>query len=153
MNEQLAHIRSKKFVLPNVEVPVAYDGDNASHWVDRPVRFAVGENRPIVKSGSVTLGTVDFTRDPDGVAQEAVAPLDPVHIRGDVARAAKKGQTLLVTIDVGATRRRIETERRQVMNDLAPPDEPSELTYILASSDCRAGHKQLTEIVHESVKA
>lgn len=153
MNEQLAHIRSKKFVLPNVEVPVAYDGDSPSHWIDRPVRFAVGENRPIVKSGSVTLGTVAFERDADGVAEEAVSPLDPVHVRGDVARASGTGQTLFVKIDVGATRRRLETERRQAMKDLEPPDEPSELTYVLASSNCRSGHQRLNEILQESVGA
>jgi len=153
INEQLAHIRSKKFVLPNVEVPVAYDGDSASHWTDRPVRFAAGENGPIVKSGSVTLGPVDFARDPDGVAQEAVAPLDPVHIRGDVARASGNGRTLFVKIDVGATRRRLQTERRQAMKDLTPPDEPGERTYLLAGSACRAGHERVTEILQESVAA
>ncbi len=153
INEQLAHIRSKKFVLPNVEVPVAYDGDSASHWTDRPVRFVVGENGPIVMSGSVTLGPVDFARDPDSVAQEAVSPLDPVHIRADVARASESGQTLFVKIDVGATRRRLQTERRQAMKDLTPPDEPNERIYILAGSACRAGHERLTQILQQSVAA
>jgi hypothetical protein len=153
INEQLSHIRSKKFVLPNVEVPVAYGGESASHWVGRPVRFAVGEDKPIVKSGSVTLGPVDFSRDADGVAEEAVAPLDPVHIRGDVARASGSGQTVFVEIDVGATRRRLQTERRHAMKDLAPPDEPSELTYILAGPACRAGHERLTDILQVSVAA
>lgn len=153
INDQLAHIRSKKFVLPNVEVPVAYGGDSASHWTDRPVRFAAGEDGPIVKSGSVTLGPVDFSRDTDGVAQEAVAPLDPVHIRGDVARASGSGQTLFVKIDVGATRRRLQTERRQAMKSLAPPEEPGELTYILAGNACRAGHERLTGILQVSVAA
>lgn len=153
LNDQLAHMRDKKFVLPNVDVPVDYAGGNASHWVDRPVRLADAEEGTAVKSGSVTLGLIDYSRDQDGVAKEVVEPLTPEHVRGDVVRASGRGQTLYVRIDVGATRRRLQMARRQAMNDLVPPDEPGEFTYMLADPACRKGCDQLADILNTSVAA
>jgi hypothetical protein len=147
INEQLAHVRDKKFVLPAVEVPVDYSGDRAEHWTGKPVRFESGEEGPRVVAGAVTIGPVAYGRGDDGVAEEAVAPLDPEHLRGDVSRASRSGETLYVRIDVGATRRRMEAARRRILSELSAPEAPAPLVHVLASDAFARGYERLTRLL------
>ncbi|WP_179862131.1 ATP-dependent helicase [Longibacter salinarum] len=149
INEDLAHLREKKFVLPAVEVPVAYNGESAEHWVDKPVRFDSDDGDMVVVAGSVTVGRVDFGRDSDGVAEEAVGPLSLDALRGDVTRASRSGETLYVSIDVGATRRRLEAERRRIMRELDPPPAPDEETRLLASEACASGLQRVSALIDD----
>jgi DNA helicase-2/ATP-dependent DNA helicase PcrA len=154
ISEDLDHLREKKFVLPAVEVPIAYDGAQADHWVGKPVRFEKQEGEFLVVAGSVSVGRVAFDRDADGVAEEAVGSLAPDALCGDVQRASSSGETLYVSIDVGATRRRLQSARRRVLKDLHPPEAPDKTTLRLASPACYRGRQKLVrtlEVVEDRV--
>jgi len=97
----------------------------------------------MVVAGSVSVGRVAFDRDPDGVAEEAVGSLAPDALCGDVHRASSSGETLYVSLDVGATRRRLQSARRRVLQDLHSPEAPDETTRRLASTACYRGRRKL----------
>jgi hypothetical protein len=143
----LDHLRKKKFVLPAVEVPIAYDGTKADHWVGKPVRFEKREGEFMVVAGSVSVGRVAFDRDTEDVAEEAVGPLAPDALCGEVQRTSSSGETLYVSIDIGATRRRLQSARRRILQDLHPPKAPDETTRRLASTACYRGRRKLLRML------
>ncbi|NBC86414.1 MAG: UvrD-helicase domain-containing protein [Bacteroidetes bacterium] len=147
ISEDLDHLREKKFVLPAVEVPIAYDGTKPEHWVGKPVRFEKRKGEFMVVAGSVSVGRVAFDRDTEGVAEEAVGSLAPDALCGDVQRASSSGETLYVSIDVGATRRRLQSARRRVLQDLHSPETPDDTTRRLASTACYRGRQKLLRML------
>jgi len=152
----------KKYVLPAVEIPVAYSGSNPSHWVGRAVHIkapsppesssppedpaddAAGNqtqdlaDAPVF-SGSIRLGTVALDRDEYGVAREALDSVPPDAVHGEVERASASGETLYLSVDVEATRRKLEARRRSVEDALSAPEPPTEMTQCLADPACARG--------------
>ena len=173
LHAQLRQMDEKKYVLPSIEIPVAYSGSNPSHWVGRsvhvkapsppesssppedPVEDSAGNNTQdladaLVFSGSVRLGTVALDRDEYGVAREALDSIPPDAIRGDVERASASGETLYVSVNVGATRRRLEARRRSAEDALTAPEPPTEMTKCLADPACARGLSILWSAIEDS---
>lgn len=154
LDDQLRHVGDKKFVLPNVEVPVEPAGEDATTWVGRPVSLrAPGDQEadagagasPVVVSGNAKVGRVAYDRDDGSVAREVLEPLDPSCVRGEVVRASSSGRTLYVQIDAGATRRRLEQARKRVVRELEAPADLDAGTRLLAGEACRRGKEVLKE--------
>ena len=152
IDEQLRHVDDKKFVLPNVEVPVEPAGEGASSWVGRPVSLRAPDDHeaepgapPVVVSGNAEVGQVAYDRDDGSVAREVLEPLAPSYVRGEVVRASSSGRTLYVQIDAGATRRRLEQARKRAVRELDSPADSDEATRLMASDACRRGKEVLKQ--------